>query len=111
MSVKKYHAGTLINNDVTQEQFINDDVQVISAIAFGMGINKPCVCCHVMFKNIEQYYQEIGRVEMDCLQRVIFFSRDVIIQQQFNKDVMDAAVFIKSLAQTIALCHSHRVDA
>lgn len=89
-----YHAGMNPEKRAkVQEDFINDDLHIICAtIAFGMGIDKSNVRWVIhnnLPKNLEGFYQEIGRAGRDGLpsKTVLYYNmRDVKMLFDFIQD-------------------------
>jgi ATP-dependent DNA helicase RecQ len=124
-STKPYHAGLSDEErNTNQDLFIKDEVQIIIAtIAFGMGINKSNVRFILHYdlpKNLESYYQEIGRsgrdgVRSDCL--LLFSYADIskinyfIDQKEDERERLSAKVHLEAMikyAET-EICRRHQL--
>ena len=108
---RPYHAGLESDErQANQEAFQRDEVDVVVAtIAFGMGIDKSDVRFVIhqdMPKDVESWYQEIGRAGRDGLSSdcFLFYSwADVKMHERFLDDIDDPELWRQKRQRTVDL--------
>lgn len=106
-SATVYHAGlSAAQRDSAQQDFIHGRVQVVCAtVAFGMGIDKSnirYVIHNNLPRNIEGYYQEIGRAGRNGMaaEALMFYSfADIATLQSFIEQGERQSINIEKLTR------------